>query len=202
MATLALAFVLNTVAIWALPYLITDKVTEEASKASGIPDNYFTPGVIRMAVGPDMPLDAPAKEVDSVLTQVDKVVMDCPDHLVQYCKYDISKRPLHIYAPLPVDIAPYWSISFYAHNTDNFWVINDQQVKAKGLRELNITLVKSGSSYEKEGNEEVVFSPSEIGVILIRTMIPDRYSAEGQKVTKELLSYEAVVIGRSGTTSG
>ncbi len=179
--TLVLAFALNTVAICALPYIITDKVSDDRLKSSGVSVNQFTHGAICVAV--DEPI------IEGVPTRVDSVVMSCPDHFVQFCKYDISKKPLHIHVSVPVDIAPYWSISFYAHNTDNFWVMNDLDVKAKGLTELNITLVRSGT-YEKPGNE-IVYSPSGTGIILIRTIIPDRYSAEGQEAIKELLKYRA-----------
>ena len=178
--TLILAFSLNMAAVWALPYIITDKVSDEL--LDGLPVNQFSSGTIRVASENEL-------AVDGLPTRIDKVVMDCPDHFVQFCKYDISKKPLHIQAPVPVD-APYWSISFYAHNTDNFWVMNDLDAKDKRLTEVNITLVKKGSSYEKQG-EEMVYSPSSIGVILIRTIIPDRYSPEGREVMKELLKYQA-----------
>ena len=180
--TLILAFALNTVTIWALPHIITDKVSDDLLESSGTPANQFTKGVIRTAVG--------APSIEGVPTKMDTVVMDCPDHIVQFCKYDISKKPLHICAPVPLDIAPYWSISFYAHNTDNFWVINDQDVKAKGLTQLNIILVKKGSSYERQGDEVVVYSPSEVGIILIRTIIPNRYSDKEAMIG--LLGYKAV----------
>ncbi len=179
--TLILAFSLNTIAIWALPYITTDKMSDELLESSGVSVNQFTHVAIRVAV------DEPV--IEGVPTRVDRVVKDCPDHLAQFCKYDVSKKPLHIHVPVPVDIAPYWSISFYAHNTDNFWVMNDLDVKERGLTELNITLVRSGT-YEKPGNE-IVYSPSGTGIILIRTIIPDRYSAEGQEVIKELLRYQA-----------
>lgn len=180
--TLILAFSFNTISIWALPYVITDEMSDDILEPSGVSVNQFTRRVIRGAV------DEPV--VEGVPTQGDVVVMTCPDHFIQFCRYDVSEKPLHIHLSVPVEIAPYWSISFYAHNTDNFLVINDLDAKSKGLTELNITLVRRGASYERQG-DEMVYSPSDVGIILIRTIIPDRYSAEGQEVMRELLRLRA-----------
>src|SRR5215207_9462863 len=46
------------------------------------------------------------------------VVRPSPDLLYSACVYDVSRHALRIRATLP---GTYWSISFFANNTDNFF---------------------------------------------------------------------------------
>jgi uncharacterized membrane protein len=69
----------------------------------------------------------------------------------------------------------YWSLSFFASNTDNFFVINDREVKAK---RLDILLVGPGTPDKSHGNAQVVTSPSNRGVALIRILITDENRIE------------------------
>jgi len=90
-----------------------------------------------------------------------------PDLLYSMCSYDLSKAPLRISASMP---GTYWSLSFFASNTDNFFVINDREVKTNPV---DILLVGPGTSYKNPGNAQVVTSPSSKGVALIRILITD-----------------------------
>jgi len=94
-------------------------------------------------------------------------VRPSPDLLYSACAYDVSKTPLRISASVP---NTYWSLSFFASNTDNFFVINDREVKANLA---DILLVGPGMSYKNPGNAQVVTSPSNRGVALIRLLITD-----------------------------
>jgi uncharacterized membrane protein len=95
------------------------------------------------------------------------VVRPSPDLLYSVCSYDVSKVPLRISASVP---DTYWSLSFFASNTDNFFVINDREVKATPV---DIVLVGPGTSYKNPGTALVVTSPSNRGVALIRILITD-----------------------------
>jgi uncharacterized membrane protein len=85
----------------------------------------------------------------------------------------VSKAPLRISASVP---DTYWSLSFFAPNTDNFFVINDRQVKGN---RVDIILVGPGISFKNPGNAQVVTSPSSRGVALIRILITDESRIEG-----------------------
>jgi len=80
------------------------------------------------------------------------VVRPSPDFLYSVCAYDVSKAPLRIRASVP---DTYWSLSFYASNTDNFFVISDREVKANPV---DVLLVGPGGSHENPGNAQVVTS--------------------------------------------
>jgi uncharacterized membrane protein len=101
------------------------------------------------------------------------VVSPSPDLLYSACSYDVSKAPLRISASVP---DTYWSLSFFAPNTDNFFVINDRQVKGN---RVDIILVGPGISFKNPGNAQVVTSPSSRGVALIRILITDESRIEG-----------------------
>jgi uncharacterized membrane protein len=92
--------------------------------------------------------------------------------LYSVCAYDVSKAPLRISASVP---DTYWSLSFFASNTDNFFVINDREVQANPA---DILLVGPAMSYKNPGNAQVVTSPSSRGVALIRILITDENSIE------------------------
>lgn len=100
----------------------------------------------------------------------DKVPMTSPNLLKSSCVFDVSEKSLRIKAVVP---GTYWSLSFYAMNTDNFYVINDEQVKSK---RVDIVLVGPGGSYEKSGDEKVIMAPSKRGYIIIRMLITDTRS--------------------------
>jgi uncharacterized membrane protein len=77
----------------------------------------------------------------------------------------------------------YWSVSFYASNTDNFYVVNDMTAKAK---QFDLVLVKPDSKYQKVGDEEVITAPSNKGVILVRMIVNDRNNPEEMQRLSEL----------------
>lgn len=93
------------------------------------------------------------------------IVRPSPDFAYSACAYDLSDGPLTITAT-PWD--SYWSLSLYAANSDNYFVIDDRE--ARGGAE--ITLVRRGRA-PPEGAAQVVESPTVRGVALIRRLAPD-----------------------------
>ena len=90
-----------------------------------------------------------------------------PDLLYSVCIYDVSKKPLLITCPLPQG---YWSASFYADNTDNFFAINDMQAKSDPVKLL---LVGKNSAISEAGDAITVRAQSDKGLVLIRMLVSD-----------------------------
>ncbi len=97
-----------------------------------------------------------------------EVVRPSSDLLYSVCGYDLSEKPLRVTAAIPEDT--YWSVSMFADNTDNFFVMNDRELESK---EVDIVLIRKGDGYTAEGNTMVVESPSKKGVVLLRMLITD-----------------------------
>jgi uncharacterized membrane protein len=62
----------------------------------------------------------------------------------------------------------YWSVSFFAANSDNFFVLNDRQAKEKRVR----VVLATDDASPAEGAQTVI-SPSRRGVVLFRTLVLD-----------------------------
>jgi uncharacterized membrane protein len=103
-----------------------------------------------------------------VSAQSRNVVRPSPDLLYSACGYNVSKWPLRVHAVIPKDT--YWSVSMFAANTDNFFVMNDRKA---GAPQVDLVLVRAGQEYKSTGNEIIVKSPTRRGVILFRLLIND-----------------------------
>jgi uncharacterized membrane protein len=88
-----------------------------------------------------------------------------PDSLYSICLYDVSNRPLHISANVP---ASYWSLSLYEQNMDNYFVLNDKQIKSG---KAEIILTGKNNTISDKGNTTVVTSPTNKGMLLIRFLL-------------------------------
>jgi uncharacterized membrane protein len=86
-----------------------------------------------------------------------QIVMPSPDLVYSSCVYDLAKGDLVISGMLPPE-GHYWSLSLYAHNTDNYFVLNDRELPA---RSFSVTLRAKG----RGGGIE---SPTRTGIALIR----------------------------------
>ena len=95
------------------------------------------------------------------------VVRPSPDLLYSLAAFDVSKAPLKISAQVP---DTYWSLSFYATNTDNFFVVNDRELDSKKAEFL---LVGPKTPVPESGDAKVVVAPTERGAVLIRMLITD-----------------------------
>lgn len=99
-----------------------------------------------------------------------RVVMPSPDLLYATCAFDVSERPLRIRADPKVP--HYWSIALYAANSDNFFVVNDQQA---GGRAVDLVLFgpTSGDAPAPYDGARVVRSPTRRGLLLMRVLVTD-----------------------------
>jgi uncharacterized membrane protein len=99
------------------------------------------------------------------------IVRPSPDFAYSVCPYDLSRGPVIITA---TPYNAYWSLSLYAQNSDNFFVIDDREARFGA----DITLVRRGRAHP-EGASMVVESPSTRGIALIRRLAPtlDTYNA-------------------------
>lgn len=98
-----------------------------------------------------------------------RIVKPSPDLLYSLCVFDVSRHPLKITTAAPTDT--YWSVAFYAANTDNFFALNDTQ--AQGLP-ATIVLMGQGQTVppQPEGTRIVTASTSR-GIVLFRTLVND-----------------------------
>ncbi|MCE9522845.1 MAG: DUF1254 domain-containing protein [Alphaproteobacteria bacterium] len=97
------------------------------------------------------------------------VVKPSPDLLYSYCAFDVSRAPLKIITAAPTET--YWSVAFYASNTDNFFVLNDKQAKSQP-----VTIVLIGQNQVVPPQPEgtlIVSAPAPKGIILFRTLVND-----------------------------
>jgi uncharacterized membrane protein len=94
------------------------------------------------------------------------VVRPCPDLVYSVAPYDVSKGSVLFTAQVPVDT--YWSVSLYNQDTDNFFVINDRQIKSNPY---SLLLVKQGMKYENPANAQVVVTPGDRGLLLVRHLL-------------------------------
>ncbi|MGQ0533910.1 MAG: DUF1254 domain-containing protein [Caulobacteraceae bacterium] len=101
---------------------------------------------------------------DRVTPASRQIVRPSPDFAYSACAFDLSGGPMLISAS-PWNA--YWSLSLYAANSDNFFVIDDREAR----HGAEITLVRRGGRHP-EGASRVVESPSTRGVALIRRLAP------------------------------
>lgn len=92
------------------------------------------------------------------------VVRPSPDFAYSACAYDLSHGPVHIQAG---PWGAYWSLSLYADNSDNFFVIDDREARSGA----DITLIRAGAAAPDRA-ATVVTSPSTRGIALIRRLAP------------------------------
>jgi uncharacterized membrane protein len=147
LATLVLAIVVHVIAIMALPYVMMN---------------------VQMSINT-------AKKSVNVVSKAGRAsaavrtaaVRPNADMYMSNFVYDLSKGPVLFTAPVPAD--HYWSVSYFASNSDNFFVINDKQVKSNPVKVL---LIAKGMKYTNPDNAVVVTSPSIKGIGVIRQAIP------------------------------
>lgn len=92
-----------------------------------------------------------------------QIVMPSPDLVYSSCVYDLSAGDLSIAGDLPPE-GRYWSLSLYAHNTDNYFVLNDRELPA---RSFAIVISREGRGNRSAG-ATTVESPTQTGIALIR----------------------------------
>jgi uncharacterized membrane protein len=98
------------------------------------------------------------------------IVRPSPDFAYSACTYDLSQ------GPLTIRVTPwmnYWSLSLYADNSDNFFVVDDREARSGA----DIVLVRNRRDAPNTA-ARVVVSPSTRGIALIRRLAPtpDNYA--------------------------
>jgi uncharacterized membrane protein len=93
------------------------------------------------------------------------VVRPSPDLFYGICAYNVKSSPVLIEALVP---KKYWSMQFYQMNTDNFSSFSNQRDEAYRVdTTTKITLI-SASDDSSKYQGDVVRSPTDKGVMLIR----------------------------------
>ena len=142
--TLLIAIIVHLAAVYAVPRVIMGLTI----------NRYATLAKLNTPLRPPLP-DARAR----------RIVQPSPDLLYVACAYDLAEGPLLVTGEIP---DTYWSVSFFAANSDNFFVLNDRQAKEKRVR---IVLAIDGGS--PADGAQTVISPSRRGVVLFRTLVLD-----------------------------
>jgi uncharacterized membrane protein len=115
-----------------------------------------------------------------VTAQSRTIVRPAPDFAYAACAYDLEA------GPLTIRVAPwrdYWSLSLYAANSDNFFVVDDREARGGAA----ITLVRAGRRAPDDA-AQVIESPSRRGVALIRRLAPtaDAYAAAAERAKRDI----------------
>jgi uncharacterized membrane protein len=118
------------------------------------------------------------------------VIQPSPDLVYTNVCYDVSKTPILFTSPVPTDC--YWSVSIFQENSDNFFVINDRQIKSNPFQLL---LIKRGKKVEAPADTLVVTSPTDKGILLVRHLVVsddklDEVKALQRQATVKLESYK------------
>ena len=153
---LAAAAAAHAGAIVAAPRVIMSKAIERLTPPSGI--NHWLHG-------------------PRVTEASRAVVRPSPDLAYSACAFDLSRGPVRITA------APwqsYMSVSAFADNTDNFFVVNDRTAPGG----VDIVLAREGQRVAA-GPYRIVRSPSTRGVVLERRLAPTAEAfAQADKVRR------------------
>ena len=97
------------------------------------------------------------------------VPMDNADTMTRATVFNLSDGPVLFSADVPGDIE-YWSVSLFAHNTDVFFVANDQDTGPGPYR----LLIRREGQAASAPSDDVAVSPSERGFLIIRAVMRDR----------------------------
>ena len=168
--TLVLAGTFLLVALWRFPSAVTKIYVRRFGKRLGTPPWNQLQGGALLHPG------------------TDHVVRSSPDILNMFGVYDVSAEPARVRCFVP-DWDAYWSISLYAWNTENFYVLNDRMTKPGALE---LIIVGPGGHHQKKGNETVVMAPTARGVIVLRAVVKNREDTEEVARMQELVQRSTI----------
>jgi uncharacterized membrane protein len=114
-----------------------------------------------------------------------------PDMATAFGIYDVSQAPVRIACSIP-HWDSYWSISLYAWNTENFCVINDRTARSG---EFDLVIMSGRSRHQSSEREEVVFSPTKKGIVLVRMLVRDRNDPDELERVEAVMRKTAMVTG-------
>jgi uncharacterized membrane protein len=147
------------VTVWAAPYVLMDGAMKRISRNGALVNKWSHP---------------PRTSVKSRT-----VVRPSPDLAYSACVYDLAEGPVRVTASAWDD---YMSVSVFAHNSDNIFVINDRQARSG----VDLTIVRKGAPHPA-GVSLVVESPSRRGIVLQRRVAPtqERFNAAATARAKD-----------------
>jgi uncharacterized membrane protein len=90
-----------------------------------------------------------------------------PDVLYTILSYDVSEGPLRLSVPVSRD--PFWSLTLFQANTDNFFGIDDREVEGDTYELIILGPNQSTPAVEIA---TAVASPTETGIAIIRFVVP------------------------------
>jgi uncharacterized membrane protein len=155
--TLMLAAGLHGLIVWLIPHAITFAFVRGVSKQVGY----------NAVLTPPLPTD-----------QSRSVVAPSPDLLYTVCVFDVGAGPVRISARRPQG---YWSLSLYDRNSDNFFGINDNEVKGDAV-ELILTLGPADAGIKaKFPSATYVQTPRATGVMLSRILVLDPANMQAER---------------------
>jgi len=125
--------------------------------------------------------DAPERFVRSPMADetMRHITMPSPDLLYTACIYDLTHAPLRIRADPKLE--NYWSVAFYAGNTDNYLVVNDRAAGGKPVDLLLVSTNNLNPPKKVPDGARVVVAPTDKGFILVRMLAPD-YAVQKDKL--------------------
>ncbi|SHM35483.1 DUF1254 domain-containing protein [Flavobacterium chilense] len=136
--------------IWVTPYYVQHKFAEKSLGVINTPQFRNQPNAENSRVIP----------------------LPNPDFLYSTINYDLKENVLKISGIVPD--STYWSISAYQENTTNYFVENEEKVKAR----FEYYLAPEGSTTEVLKNipkEKIIYSPTTKGLILFRYLVSKAY---------------------------
>ena len=153
--------------IVATPYLATNAMFTEFTKNGAIV-NKLSKAPLRTA-------------------QTAKVVADNADTLTRSAMLDLASGPLIFEAEIPTE-SEYWYVSLFAHNTDTFFVGNDQKIRPKVPGRFRLVIRTADQDVPAEVADAVAVSPSSVGFLIVRATMQDRTDADYvNRLREELL---------------
>jgi len=135
---------------YAIPYVVTDTLFS-TFRERGAQENRLSPTNIRTA-------------------KTARVVRDNADTITRSSIIDLSDGPLIFEAEVPTS-AEYWSVSLFAHNTDTFFVANDQDIRKQPYR---LAIRTAGQTVPAGVADAEAVSPTRFAFLLIRSTMRDR----------------------------
>lgn len=142
---LVVAVVAHALTVWLVPRVVMRIATQTMAEREGFNRAVFPPRA-----------DENARAI----------VRPSPDLLYAGCAFDVAAGPLRIQAVVPAD--SYWSLSMFAANTDNFFVVNDRKASAGTV---DLVLAAAGTQVALPAGATLVEAPSTRGIVLTRTLI-------------------------------
>ena len=108
-----------------------------------------------------------------------------PDSIISSMAYDLSDGPVQVSGEVWPD---YWSLSLYQQNSDNFFVINDQQLDTPSFNYV----ITHGDLDVDPGDATVIVSPTTKGIMLIR-----RFVKQASDMPAVIENQDAMTCGRA-----